>query len=197
MARMNERDYLRLKRQFHEEYAKKLEALELIWQEASGGKKPPRDSEESKGGAAATRGFLADAIAEFARSHGPFDFSSKDFEDWLLKTKGHRANRTTVTHKLRRMVNEGELALAERGSGKRASRYSWLTLPKEIPASDVQIEELKRILIETNVDPVTFKSGVLQREFGVERLKELSSGQIEGLIGRYKPQPVGASVQAE
>src|SRR5258707_949265 len=121
---MNERDYLRLKRKFAKEYEGKIRALELIWQEVSGGKKPPKerkDQPEENGTTAAARGNSAAAVAEFVSQWKGENFSARQVESWIAETKGFAAHRTTIIHKLRRMLNENELRLVSQGSGKRAS----------------------------------------------------------------------------
>lgn len=124
---MNERDYLRLKRKFTKEYESKLRALELIWQEVSGCKKPPKERKEApddNGTTAAVRGNSAAAVAEFVGQWTGEHFSAKQVESWIAETKGFAAHRTTIIHKLRRMLNDNELTLVSQGSGKRASQYS-------------------------------------------------------------------------
>src|SRR5215213_9842002 len=111
---MNERDYLRLKRQFTQDFETRLKALELIWLESSGGKKPPKEPTESSG-ATTERGNSAAAVAEFVRQWDGEPFSAKQVEAWITKVKGLSANRTTIIHKLRRMVNEGHLKLVTKG----------------------------------------------------------------------------------
>ncbi|MFO0790183.1 MAG: hypothetical protein U0805_12090 [Pirellulales bacterium] len=202
---MNERDYLRLKRQFEDEYKQKLAALELIWQEISGGKKPPKESAENNGNGA-ERVNSAAAVEEFVRQWNGEPFSTKQVEAWITQVKGLAANRTTIIHKLRRMVNEGQLQLVTKGSGKRASVYAITSqaIPSPEPppqrldtedeeksqmATEAEIEELRSLLGARQVNPRAFRQDVMQYEFGVTYLKELTHEQIQALIQRFQPEP--------
>ncbi len=175
---MNERDYLRLKKQFADEYERKLQALELIWLESSGGKKPPKEQPE---GASVSRGNSAAAVAEFVEQWDGKEFSAKQVEGWIKSAKGLSTNRTTIIHKLRRMVNDGIIELAERGSGKRASVF---VVPvkdaKPKLVDDKEIESFREHLKATNVDPSAFKE-LLQRDYAASRISQLNRDQFEKL----------------
>lgn len=215
---MNERDYLRLKRKFAKEYEGKLRALELIWQEVSGGKKPPKerkDQPEENGTTAAARGNSAAAVAEFVGQWKGDRFSAKQVESWIAETKGFAAHRTTIIHKLRRMLNDNELTLVSQGSGKRASQYSIANhmAPEQTPPEVVTTEEpsAPEPEIEPEYEPAMatqedvnqlrdalsfhgtilsqFRATVLNGEFGVQKASELTHDQIQQLIERYAPPP--------
>lgn len=190
---MNERDYLRLKRQFLDDYHKKLAALEIIWQESSNGKKPPREQSDLTGQSAAERGQSAAAVIDFVQ-HWDREkpFSTRDVEDWIRREKGSPANRTTITHKLRRLANEGHVDILQSGRGKRASTYQVARKPQDdrgnMPASSEAIERLKELLtplLPTEESKLAFRDSVLQEQYGVRRLAELNERQISELAERF------------
>lgn len=191
---MNERDYLHLKKQFADDYAKKVEALELIWQESSGGKKPPKEQVEGNVTSGA-RGYLATALEDFYKSWGAKEFSAKNFEDWLRRERNMHAHRTTVTHKLRRLVNDGALGLAARGSGKRGSVYFWIEAKRladkpldgsatEQPVTDEDVQAFKAMLLDRQA-PIEEVRRVLSEEYGVEKIIQLSRQKFEELLTRF------------
>ena len=202
---MNERDYLRLKRQFDDDYRQKLAALELIWQEVSGGKKPPKEPQDTSV-STAERGNSAAAVEDFVKQWVGEPFSAKQVEAWITQVKGLSANRTTIIHKLRRMVNDGQLNFVTKGSGKRASLYATpeslgvppgivviqssdpMPEPQPEMATQEQVDLLRTLLADNSVSANTFREEVMKQEYGVERLRDLTSAQIEHLITRYRLQ---------
>lgn len=204
---MNERDYLRLKRQFAEDYESKVKALDLIWQEISGGKKPPKEPQEVNN-APAGRGNAASAVEEFVHQWNAEPFSAKQVEVWITQVKGQSANRTTIIHKLRRMLNEGEIDLVTKGAGKRASLYivpfagsneatnptpetevveaTALPVTAVEMASERDVEELRSLLAILGIDVGEFREGILA-DFSVEKVRDLTKEQIRAVINRYVP----------
>lgn len=187
---MNEREYFRLKRQIEEDYKNKLSALETVWG-LSNDKKPTREPREAKEvpNGRSEKGKFDLAVAEFVSSTALERFTAKDVEEWISKEKSERANRTTISHKLRQLAERGELTLTVPGKGRRAAVYALVASRQtaEDTAKSALIDELKSILADQEgFSAASFREDVLQFEFGVNRLVELESDKITELIARYK-----------
>jgi len=190
---MTERDYLKLKKQFLDDYHRKLAALEVIWEESSNGKKPPKEQSDLTGQSAAERGQSAAAVIEFLQHWDRTKpFSTRDVEDWIRREKGSPANRTTITHKLRRLANERHVVILQSGRGKRASTYQVAHDSQDEHgnklASDESVQQLKALLMPMLPDEgskLEFRDTVLRGEYGVMKLAELNEHQIGELAERF------------
>jgi hypothetical protein len=117
---MNERDYLRLKRQAEEECRKKLEALELVWEMAKGN----ASKEHAPFAEMVERGDLREAILEAIREL-THDFT---VEHILAKIRaidpalGERAKASSVSSALKRMVGN-DIEIVVKGVGRKPSLY--------------------------------------------------------------------------
>ena len=117
---MNERDYLRLKRQTEEECRRKLEALETVWEMA----KKNASKEHAPLAEMVERGDLREAILE-AIHQITHDFT---VEHVLAKIRavdpalGEKAKSSSVSSALNRMV-PSDLELVLKGAGRKPSVY--------------------------------------------------------------------------
>jgi hypothetical protein len=117
---MQEREYLRLKREIHERCRKDLESLERVWQLSieTGGAKKDDATEGIK------RGDLQTAIL---RAIGQFNgnFTAEDMHEKIKETDpeiGAKAKPTSVSSALMRM-DGNEIEVIERGVGRKRSVY--------------------------------------------------------------------------
>lgn len=115
---MNEKEYLRLRRQIDEEYRANIEALERV-RELSRGTSPGRTMNSNPDG-------LADKVKEAVNAVGDgVVFTKRSLTNQLRKVDPTipQAVQGAVGGILRRMHGAGEIALVRGGKGKRASEY--------------------------------------------------------------------------
>jgi hypothetical protein len=122
ISTMNEKQYLRLKRQIEAEYHKKLEALEMVYQMAR-----PISSLTGKqlGMRTSSKGALRNAL------RSAFTSMSGEFTPKVVLAKlrerdpafAESVNKASLSSALARLAEGGEIELVEKGSGKRPSKY--------------------------------------------------------------------------
>lgn len=115
---MTEREYNKLKQQLEDDYREKLQAVETVWVMSN--------SLAGNGtGKRVTKGELVHAV-ESALENLPQQFTVADLERHLLDTNPELAKatqRSSMSGCLRRLSEDGAIAIAEAGKGKRATRY--------------------------------------------------------------------------
>jgi hypothetical protein len=117
---MQEREYLRLRREIQERCRRDLESLDRVWQLSmeSGGAKKEETGDGIK------RGDLQNAII---RTVGQFEgtFTAEDMHQKIKETEpeiGTKAKATSVSSALNRM-DGNEIEVVERGVGRKRSVY--------------------------------------------------------------------------
>ena len=105
---MKKSEYLKLKNQIEQEFLKKVEALEMVW-EMSGGN-------DLEGIIPPARGGITVAVKKFV-SDSASPFNIFDVENEVKKTKPD-ARRVSVSTVLRRMVQSNEIEIYKSGSGR-------------------------------------------------------------------------------
>ena len=119
---MNEREYLRMRRQIEDDAKKKLEALELVWQMM----RDPRNGPASDDDANPVKRGAIDAAVRKVLPHLSGTFQPRDVIEMVEQRQPDLAglvNRTTVSSALRRLAEEKRLTVVEPGKGKRPTRY--------------------------------------------------------------------------
>lgn len=113
---MNEREYDKLRKQVRDEYEKKLEALDLVYEMSkcgSGGVEPLQMGELSK-------------AVRSAVEKQSVPFTVRDVEVKIIESHPeHKStlNRTSISSALKRLANDEVIVMKERGSGKRPTLY--------------------------------------------------------------------------
>jgi len=121
---MNQREYERLKADALSEYKRKLDAIEMVWR-MSGGANQTGASSNSFLESSVGKGFLSQAIRN-ALKLLPGEFNIRDVEKQILaidQALASRIKRASLSSALKRLEEEKEIVLVEKGKGKRASRY--------------------------------------------------------------------------
>jgi len=112
---VNEKQYLRLRRQIEDDYKKKLDALETVWRMVSDPAAEPATSHPRQN----LMPLVRDAVATV---DGPF--TQTDLQEQLAaKNPSASIRRSSLASALRRLVDEGVLEIVERGVGKKPSIY--------------------------------------------------------------------------
>jgi hypothetical protein len=104
-------------------------------------------------------------------------------------------------------VNEGDLEIATRGAGKRASVYYWKgataligkaheIAAAEVPVTDDEVKALKAQLTERQVS-VEEVVEALKRDYGAEKIAQLSRPDFESFRARFVGEAVRADVQKD
>ena len=112
---MNEREYIKLRKQIHEDFQKKISALDTVWEISNTGPVPSMSDEPNK---RQPKGVAGSYVTKAVNSFGTQEFTTKDIDD-RISQEGHSANRTTISHKLKALVQEGVLRVISEGKGKR------------------------------------------------------------------------------
>lgn len=108
---MTEREYKRLRREIEERYKSDLEALERIW-------------ELSRRDAPADRGQLKGLLKQVVeRAEGPFTAESIRREIEMI-APGFGAKPASVSRLLKRLAEQGDIAIVEKGEGRRPTKYA-------------------------------------------------------------------------
>jgi hypothetical protein len=119
---MNEREYNRLKQQIENDYKKKLEALDIIWQMA---KENVRETPVNGKSSTVKAGTLMGAIRQVL----PFVSGEFDINTIIQLVEARRPdiktpiNPTSVSGSLRKLEKANAIVLMEAGAGKRPNRY--------------------------------------------------------------------------
>lgn len=117
---MNEREYNRLKKQVNEEYARKLVALDLVYEMSRSGSGGLVNSTPSL-----PMGELSKAV-RMAVDTQITTFTVREIEEKIIESQPEyksAINRTSISSALKRLEKDGYIVMIERGKGKRASRY--------------------------------------------------------------------------
>jgi DNA-binding transcriptional ArsR family regulator len=116
---MNEREFLRLRRQLDEDYNRKVQALELVWEMACGPEPPPAHDTPDKVGKVA---YSAEILAILSKISSVF--TVKDVEEAIKRDRPDiKMDRSTISHTLKRAARDDQLAVVETGKGKRPTKY--------------------------------------------------------------------------
>lgn len=175
---MKDTEYLKLRRQIKEDATKKLEALDMIWLLANPGQAIPKPlkpliREDSKNGDTAGSAIVDQAVGEM-----PDEFTSKDVYEHILNAGG-RIKRPTLSHALKRM---DFIECVERGKGTRPSRYRKV----KITATADQIDKIKKLGKQLNLDAEKFKNEVMIGRYKSSRLVDLTSTQAAEIIANME-----------
>lgn len=191
---MNERDYQRLKRSIEDDYRRKMEALETVWQIVRGvsDQSPcmPKAARSVEQPAATVISTVEPLLGSL-----PDVFTIKDVEI-RLSEGATRPERSSISHALKRMQADGKLAVVETGRGKRPTKYC---ISSRMPggksgrfdlsesksmATERDRVELIELMKSAGAKPSEFK-GKLLREYGVERVLDLTKQQVDELKAAY------------
>ena len=127
---MNQREYDKLKKQFKEEYERKLSALELIYKESNVNDNSNENPKKSRVKVTLEPKQKMPGLKDTVRRVIPDikkDFSLHDVEDKLTEMDPEAAiniKKASLSSVLKRLESEGYIAVVERGFGKRPSIYS-------------------------------------------------------------------------
>jgi hypothetical protein len=111
---MNDREYQRLKSAIEEEYRTSLDALERIWKLS----RKHNGSSGPKG-----RGNLLAAVRQAVLERHTV-FNLRDIEDAIKKRDpGMTIRRPSLSSTLMRLVEDGDIEVVEKGSGRMPSTY--------------------------------------------------------------------------
>lgn len=119
---VNEREYLRLRRQIEDDAKRKLDALDLVWKmmrDPTNGVRSDDDANPVKRGAidASVREVLPQLNGVFGPREVRACVEKKN------PTLAGQVNRSTVSSALRRLAEEGLITVVQHGKGKRPTRY--------------------------------------------------------------------------
>lgn len=120
--RMNEREYLRLKKQAKDEYEGKLRAIEAVWSMA----RPSASKRRSAAGAQPGRRALKTAVLDAIRGMPVGEqFSTGDVVAALKESDedAGQASAASIASALARMVESGDIELVQKGAGRRPGVY--------------------------------------------------------------------------
>ncbi len=179
---MKRSEYERLKKLIEDEYRRKLDALEVVWQMVATSAKPP---------------VPGDGSSHFAKMIGdlidrlPARFTVKEVESHLASmTQGAPINRSTVSHALKRMsVDQSKIRVSAVGAGKRPTVYERVA-PKanggHLRQGDPVVDELRELVQGQKIILSRFKLEVLRARYGVEFVRDLSDEQVGQLREELK-----------
>jgi hypothetical protein len=171
---MKRSEYERLKKQIEDDYRRKLDALEVVWQLVAPSGKPSENGDRSERTTqfATIIGDLIDRLPE--------QFTVKDVEAHLEKTQGSPVNRSTVSHTLKRMsVDKQRIRVGQVGTGKRATIYE-----KVGRQNDAMVDEIRELVQAQKLDIGRFKVEVLRNTYEVDLVRQLSDEQAVELRGQ-------------
>ena len=119
---MNERMYLRLKKQIEDEARRKLEALNTIWEMA---RTTAKRSDRLPGNGMMAKGALIKAVRQ-ALPAVRGNFTVKNIKEHLESDHPELVplKRASLSSVLKRLEEAGEVQLVHRGKGKAATLYS-------------------------------------------------------------------------
>lgn len=123
---MNEREYRRLRREIEEDFRKKTEALDLVWQMA----KPSASGESVSAGGRWSKGMVLDEIRSVLKEMQE-TFGAKTVMEKVQERNPELATlkRASFSSALRRLADEHEIELVTLGAGKRGSVYRVAKMP--------------------------------------------------------------------
>ena len=177
---MNEREYNRLRKHIEADYEKKIEALELVWAMSQGDLGGA--SSNGKANVRQARGVASECVSDAIQRKGGMCFSVRDIAELISRDCETTVNRTTIAHKLRALVDGGQLSVVTVGKGKRATIYR-----TNSPVATVQKAEELRNLLRGNVENAElFKKEVLGEKYGVEKIAELGELAVDELINQFQ-----------
>jgi len=188
---MNEREYERLRRQIEDEYQHKATALATVWGLANPGeplpKWPPVKADETPE-SRTPRGQASAAIVSAVGRLGP-EFTSSDVAK-LLEESAPSTPRSTISHTLKRMVEDGRLVCLEAGEGKRPGRFRVAGVESPpLTTNDVCSTELREsiraLARSTEIDPNEFRTRFLS-PFNVDRIGLLTTFQAEVVLSQIQ-----------
>lgn len=208
---ITEKEYRRLWRKLRDQYEERLKALNLVW-EMSCDCKPPQmadggdDSEDNQAEDPADHSIRGQVIAAVAVAVDelPEEFTTTDVEKMVRASRPDlAAERSTISHAVKRIAAARSLAIAEAGKGKRATRFrkaaqeavakfgctSHGATPGQRRPDQVarfnRIQEVRRLVQESGMDVAQFRKEYLER-YQAEKLDDLPSEAIETIASRLQ-----------
>jgi len=216
---MNEREYERLKKIIQDDYRKKLEALDIVWRVAVGSSPPGEKlTTAPNGGSAAgdsdepaeSRGVIMAAVEDaIYQIEGAFTVKSVAPLVMEILPGTQSPERSSISHALKRLADDGRLEVVQLGRGKRPTTYRRASPPDSdrhraggdgsdgaIMCNDDQKTRIRDMVRDHGFEVPEFREVVLDGIFGVSALKDMTHGQAADLISRMrkirKPgQPIG------
>lgn len=179
---MNEREYLKLRKDARDEYHRKLGALDTVWRMSNGTAPPNPPSKSKVRSIDGERGNLV-ALVNQAVDAIEGEFNAKDVMNRVRAVCGKEPDRSAVSHTLKRLEQSGKLVTVSAGSGRKGSIYARHATPAPAPnlATDQQQQEIRTVARKLELDAQQFRENVLQGRFGVSRLAELDCEQAKCL----------------
>jgi|GEM_PF-5685468 len=189
---MNEREYRKLKNGIDRKYSEDIAALERVWRIANETDPP---AEERQAGTRQAKGVSEDAVVKAVEAMEG-EFTTKNIEDWIATNmKSIAVNRTTISHKIKGLVQDSKLNVIREGKGKRAGVYRTVSIIGPLPqmdrfkadkmASEYQIDRLKEVLKRAEITAAEFKKTVLD-EKDANKMSDLTEKQMDELIETYE-----------
>jgi hypothetical protein len=176
MTRMKRSEYERLKKQIEDDYRRKIDALETVWQMVSSTTK----TADVGNGSSHFAKLISDLIDRL-----PDSFTVREVEAKLAETPGISVNRSTVSHTLKRMsMEQSKIRISYAGAGKRPTLYErvisspYRAAPRQ---TDAVVGELKALVQQRRLSIPKLKLEVLQGKYGVDFVRDLSDGQMSQL----------------
>ena len=201
---MNEREYRKLKNGIDRRYSDDIAALERVWRIANQTEPPAEERTRL------AKGVSEDAVVKAGEAMEG-EFTTKHIEDWIASNmKSIAVNRTTISHKIKGLVQDSKLNVIREGKGKRAGVFekaiqdaanrsvdeiasyqesqsdTVVAFKADKMASEGKIKHLKDVLQRAGVSAAEFKKEYLVEICGVSKMAELTEEQIDMLIETHE-----------
>lgn len=170
---MKESEYKRLRRQIEDDYHKKIEALELVWEMAvdAASKKPKRKAP----GKRQSKGVADELVGSALEAFAGHSFTVKHICEWIEDHEGGEVDRSTLSHKLRTLAEKGKIEIEKEGKGRAPTVY------RRVPSRAQLVETLEEYFNLHDGD----RESTLAK-YGVSTIEEIEKQELSEMIELYE-----------